>query len=89
MRPPTVTFTTRIYHPNVGIDGQVCLPIISDNNWKLHTKAYQGGRGSASREGPMLERGYGADFELENTQKRRDKNCGSQWSLLLDRRDAS
>ncbi|KAK1335800.1 hypothetical protein QTO34_003595 [Cnephaeus nilssonii] len=41
MRPPTVTFTTRIYHPNVGIDGQVCLPIISDNNWKLYTKAYQ------------------------------------------------
>nr|KAF6325960.1 ubiquitin conjugating enzyme E2 L6 [Myotis myotis] len=29
MRPPTVTFTTKIYHPTVGIDGQVCLPIIS------------------------------------------------------------
>ncbi|XP_014313999.2 ubiquitin/ISG15-conjugating enzyme E2 L6 isoform X1 [Myotis lucifugus] len=41
LRPPTVTFTTKIYHPNVGIDGQVCLPIISNENWKPHTKTYQ------------------------------------------------
>lgn len=51
MRPPTVTFTTKIYHPNVGVDGQVCLPIISNENWKPSTKTYQGGLGSASREG--------------------------------------
>lgn len=72
MRPPTVTFTTKIYHPNVGIDGQVCLPIISNENWKPYTKTYQGGLGSASREGgPMLERGYGADFELEKPKEKR------------------
>ncbi|XP_036181718.1 ubiquitin/ISG15-conjugating enzyme E2 L6 isoform X1 [Myotis myotis] len=41
MRPPTVTFTTKIYHPTVGIDGQVCLPIISNENWKPSTKTYQ------------------------------------------------
>lgn len=51
LRPPTVTFTTKIYHPNVGTDGQVCLPIISNENWKPSTKAYQGGLGSASRRG--------------------------------------
>nr|KAF6343007.1 hypothetical protein mPipKuh1_010738 [Pipistrellus kuhlii] len=41
MSPPTVTFTTKIYHPNVGDDGQVCLPIISHQNWNPSTKAYQ------------------------------------------------
>uniref|UniRef100_A0A8C7BLR0 E2 ubiquitin-conjugating enzyme n=1 Tax=Neovison vison TaxID=452646 RepID=A0A8C7BLR0_NEOVI len=40
-KPPTVTFTTRIYHPNVGHDGSVCLPIISRENWQLHTKTSQ------------------------------------------------
>lgn len=41
LKPPTVTFTTRIYHPNVDSDGQVCLPITSKENWKPYTKAYQ------------------------------------------------
>ncbi|XP_066107646.1 ubiquitin/ISG15-conjugating enzyme E2 L6 isoform X2 [Saccopteryx bilineata] len=41
LRPPTVTFTTKIYHPSVDSDGQVCLPIISKENWKPYTKAYQ------------------------------------------------
>lgn len=39
--PPTVTFLTKIYHPNVDVSGQVCLPIISNDNWKPYTKAYQ------------------------------------------------
>uniref|UniRef100_A0A8C6CG92 E2 ubiquitin-conjugating enzyme n=1 Tax=Moschus moschiferus TaxID=68415 RepID=A0A8C6CG92_MOSMO len=37
--PPTVKFTTRIYHPSVDRDGRVCLPIISKENWKASTKA--------------------------------------------------
>ncbi|XP_054419583.1 ubiquitin/ISG15-conjugating enzyme E2 L6 [Pteronotus mesoamericanus] len=41
LMPPTLTFTTRIYHPNVDLDGRVCLPIISKENWKPYTKAYQ------------------------------------------------
>ncbi|XP_032975950.1 ubiquitin/ISG15-conjugating enzyme E2 L6 isoform X2 [Rhinolophus ferrumequinum] len=41
LKPPTVTFTTKIYHPNVDSDGQVCLPIASKENWKPYTKAYQ------------------------------------------------
>ncbi|XP_025734090.1 ubiquitin/ISG15-conjugating enzyme E2 L6 isoform X2 [Callorhinus ursinus] len=41
-KPPTVTFTTRIYHPNVDHNGSVCLPIISRENWKPHTKTCQG-----------------------------------------------
>ncbi|XP_029770999.1 ubiquitin/ISG15-conjugating enzyme E2 L6 [Suricata suricatta] len=40
-KPPTVTFTTRIYHPNVGHDGEVCLPIISKENWSPYMKACQ------------------------------------------------
>lgn len=41
LKPPTVTFTTRIYHPNVDSDGQICLPIISKDNWKPYFRAYQ------------------------------------------------
>ncbi|XP_039100938.1 ubiquitin/ISG15-conjugating enzyme E2 L6 [Hyaena hyaena] len=41
LKPPTVTFTTKIYHPNVGHNGEVCLPIISKENWKPYTKTCQ------------------------------------------------
>lgn len=40
-QPPTVKFTTRIYHPNVDRDGRVCLPIISKKNWKASTRTCQ------------------------------------------------
>ncbi|XP_004437425.1 PREDICTED: ubiquitin/ISG15-conjugating enzyme E2 L6 [Ceratotherium simum simum] len=40
-RPPTVKFTTKIYHPSVDYDGQVCLPIISNENWKPSIKTCQ------------------------------------------------
>lgn len=37
-----ITFKTRIYHPNIDEKGQVCLPIISPENWKPATKTDQG-----------------------------------------------
>ncbi|KAM6158218.1 ubiquitin/ISG15-conjugating enzyme E2 L6 [Rhynchocyon petersi] len=37
-RPPTVRFTTQIYHPSVDVEGQVCLPIITNKEWKPSTK---------------------------------------------------
>ncbi|XP_068844520.1 ubiquitin/ISG15-conjugating enzyme E2 L6 isoform X2 [Capricornis sumatraensis] len=40
-QPPTVKFTTRIYHPNVDRDGRVCLPLINKKNWKASTKTCQ------------------------------------------------
>uniref|UniRef100_A0A8C2PNA4 E2 ubiquitin-conjugating enzyme n=1 Tax=Capra hircus TaxID=9925 RepID=A0A8C2PNA4_CAPHI len=40
-QPPTVKFTTRIYHPNVDRDGRVCLPLITKKNWKASTKTCQ------------------------------------------------
>ncbi|XP_006875812.1 PREDICTED: ubiquitin/ISG15-conjugating enzyme E2 L6 [Chrysochloris asiatica] len=40
-KPPTVKFTTKIYHPNVDENGQMCLPIISNENWKPSTKTCQ------------------------------------------------
>lgn len=43
--PPKVTFTTKIYHPNVDSSGRVCLAIISKENWKPNTKTYQGEAG--------------------------------------------
>merc|ERR1712141_224017 len=40
-KPPKVTFRTKIYHPNIDEKGQVCLPIISAENWKPATKTEQ------------------------------------------------
>ncbi|KAM3600152.1 uncharacterized protein V6R79_018622 [Siganus canaliculatus] len=40
-KPPKITFKTKIYHPNVDEKGQVCLPIISVENWKPATKTNQ------------------------------------------------
>jgi len=40
-KPPKVTFKTKIYHPNIDEKGQVCLPIISPENWKPATKTEQ------------------------------------------------
>ncbi|XP_055098860.1 ubiquitin/ISG15-conjugating enzyme E2 L6 isoform X1 [Symphalangus syndactylus] len=40
-KPPMIKFTTKIYHPNVDENGQVCLPIISNENWKPCTKTCQ------------------------------------------------
>lgn len=42
-KPPKITFKTKIYHPNVDEKGQICLPIISTENWKPATKTDQGG----------------------------------------------
>lgn len=40
-KPPKISFKTKIYHPNVDEKGQVCLPIISAENWKPATKTDQ------------------------------------------------
>ncbi|RKU48783.1 hypothetical protein DL546_005249 [Coniochaeta pulveracea] len=39
-KPPTVTFATRIYHPNVTNDsqGNICLGVLKHENWKPSTK---------------------------------------------------
>ena len=37
-----ILFHTKIYHPNIDEKGQVCLPIISLENWKPATKTDQG-----------------------------------------------
>ena len=42
VHPPQILFHTKIYHPNVDEKGQVCLPIISPENWKPATKTDQG-----------------------------------------------
>jgi len=41
-KPPKITFLTKIYHPNIDEKGQVCLPIISPENWKPATRTDQG-----------------------------------------------
>lgn len=41
-KPPKITFQTKIYHPNIDEKGQVCLPIISPENWKPATRTDQG-----------------------------------------------
>uniref|UniRef100_A0A2D4FIU3 E2 ubiquitin-conjugating enzyme n=1 Tax=Micrurus corallinus TaxID=54390 RepID=A0A2D4FIU3_MICCO len=42
LKPPTIRFKTKIYHPNVDEMGQFCLPIISAENWQPNTKIDQG-----------------------------------------------
>ncbi|KAK0637011.1 ubiquitin-conjugating enzyme [Bombardia bombarda] len=39
-KPPTVTFATRIYHPNVTNDssGNICLSLLKPENWKPATR---------------------------------------------------
>lgn len=48
-KPPTVKFTTKIYHPNVGESGEVCVPLLSKENWNPYIKICQGGLGLAQR----------------------------------------
>ncbi|XP_072494763.1 ubiquitin/ISG15-conjugating enzyme E2 L6 isoform X2 [Notamacropus eugenii] len=38
--PPQLKFITKIYHPNVAKNGEVCLSIL-DKNWTARTKIYQ------------------------------------------------
>ncbi|XP_053442512.1 ubiquitin-conjugating enzyme E2 L3-like [Nycticebus coucang] len=40
-KPPKITFKTKIYHPNMDEKGQICLPVISADNWKPATKTDQ------------------------------------------------
>ncbi|XP_054441137.1 ubiquitin-conjugating enzyme E2 L3-like isoform X2 [Pteronotus mesoamericanus] len=40
-KPPKIIFKTKIYHPNIDEKGQVCLPVISAENWKPATKTDQ------------------------------------------------
>ncbi|XP_069068827.1 ubiquitin-conjugating enzyme E2 L3-like [Pleurodeles waltl] len=40
-KPPKINFKTKIYHPNIDEKGQVCLPVISAENWKPATKTDQ------------------------------------------------
>ncbi|UYV74505.1 UBE2L3 [Cordylochernes scorpioides] len=37
-KPPKIEFKTKIYHPNIGEDGLVFLPIILPEYWKAPTK---------------------------------------------------
>ncbi|EDW81343.1 uncharacterized protein Dwil_GK11079 [Drosophila willistoni] len=39
--PPKIHFKTKIYHPNIDEKGEVCLPIISPDNWKPTTRTEQ------------------------------------------------
>lgn len=40
-KPPKITIKTKIYHPNIDEKGQVCLLVISAENWKPATKTDQ------------------------------------------------
>lgn len=40
MRPPKVLLKNKIFHPNIDIEGHVCLPLVRDD-WKPVTTLYQ------------------------------------------------
>ncbi|KAI8899930.1 ubiquitin-conjugating enzyme/RWD-like protein [Globomyces pollinis-pini] len=37
-KPPTVKFATKIFHPNVDEEGNLCLAVLKSENWKPATK---------------------------------------------------
>ncbi|WOO77374.1 Ubiquitin-conjugating enzyme E2 4 [Vanrija pseudolonga] len=37
-KPPTVTFSTKIYHTNVDTDGNICIAVLKPDVWKPATK---------------------------------------------------
>ncbi|OQV22634.1 putative Ubiquitin-conjugating enzyme E2 L3 [Hypsibius exemplaris] len=37
-KPPKINLHTKIYHPNINEEGQVCLNIMKADNWKPATK---------------------------------------------------
>lgn len=37
-KPPTLTFHTKIYHPNVANDGGMCLGLLKPDQWKPSSK---------------------------------------------------
>ncbi|KAK1925370.1 ubiquitin-conjugating enzyme/RWD-like protein [Papiliotrema laurentii] len=37
-KPPTIKFTTKMYHPNIDSDGNLCLGILKVDQWKPSTK---------------------------------------------------
>jgi ubiquitin-conjugating enzyme E2 D/E len=41
-KPPTLSFATRIYHPNVGNDdkGSMCLGMLRSDEWKPSSRIY-------------------------------------------------
>ena len=40
-KPPRITFATKIYHPNIDEKGQICLPLVTPENWKPATRTEQ------------------------------------------------
>lgn len=40
-KPPRLTLKTKIYHPNFDEKGQICLSIVSPENWKPATRVNQ------------------------------------------------
>ncbi|KAL1412890.1 hypothetical protein Q8F55_000639 [Vanrija albida] len=37
-KPPTVSFTTKTYHPNIDTDGNICIAVLKPDVWKPATK---------------------------------------------------
>ncbi|XP_012372414.1 ubiquitin-conjugating enzyme E2 L3-like [Octodon degus] len=72
---PKITFKTKICHPNIDEKGQVCLPIISAENWEPETKTDQGVQSLiALVNDPQPEHTLRADL-AEEYSKDRKKFC--------------
>lgn len=41
-KPPTLKFMTKVYHPNVGEGGDVCLAVVKQDAWKPSTRVLDG-----------------------------------------------
>ncbi|CAN6287397.1 unnamed protein product [Urochloa humidicola] len=41
LRPPKITFKTKVYHPNIDSRGEMTLDIFHYNNWRLRTSVHE------------------------------------------------
>ncbi|XP_065054720.1 ubiquitin-conjugating enzyme E2 L3-like [Rhopilema esculentum] len=90
-KPPKVTFKTKIYHPNIDEKGQVCLPIISPENWKPATKTEQVIQALVALvHDPEPEHPLRADLAEEYTRNRRqyEKNAEEFTKKYAEKRPA-
>ncbi|KAI7878791.1 ubiquitin conjugating enzyme [Lichtheimia hyalospora FSU 10163] len=40
-KPPTMKFTTKVYHPNIDDDGSICVDLLKADVWKPATRVAQ------------------------------------------------
>eukprot|EP00732_Lithocolla_globosa_P007564 Lithocolla_globosa_v1_NODE_9815_length_665_cov_8.501639.p1 type:complete len:153 gc:universal NODE_9815_length_665_cov_8.501639:611-153(-) len=81
-KPPKVKFVTKIYHPNVDADGNVCVELLVATNWKPATQVIQVLKGIlALLESPNLENPLAPEVaEVYRTDQKKFEKTAKEWT---------